>query len=250
VERLRRIYTHSPRLQRAIATATRSLRFGDGRIMFGPGRGLRLNPGGTSLSYLLGTTEREVQRFVARRLEPGMTAVDVGANVGYLALLMARRVGPTGMVHAFEPHPTFARVLRRNAVLNGFDWLRVWPISLGATEQDSFLADGDVPTNAHLADEGTPVHIAPLDALGISADLVKIDVEGSELDVLAGMEELIERRRPVIVCEVHATNAAVETFLLERRYDVGVLEAPGVSLRDAHWNAHGVGLPRLSNGYQ
>src|SRR5262245_6597666 len=61
-----------------------------------------------------GCWEWETYHFVEGWLRPGMTVVDVGANIGQYSLLASARVGAAGTVHAFEPHPGVYEVLRRN----------------------------------------------------------------------------------------------------------------------------------------
>ena len=73
-------------------------------------------------------------RNVLRR---GDTAIDIGANLGLVAVIMASVVGSSGTVHAFEPQPDLASLIMRSAVLNGFDHLHVHRMALG--NQDDCL---------------------------------------------------------------------------------------------------------------
>src|SRR5690242_341237 len=85
-----------PWLKRGFDLVANRIRNQDGTIRQGVGKGLRFNPGASSPGFLLGTTESGVQNALAALLKPGMTVLDVGANVGFLSVIAARLVGPTG----------------------------------------------------------------------------------------------------------------------------------------------------------
>lgn len=73
----------------------------------------------TEKDYWLGTYEPELQAALRELIQPGMVAYDVGANIGYISLIMARLVGPQGRVFAFEALPANLERLRNNLQLNG-----------------------------------------------------------------------------------------------------------------------------------
>lgn len=159
-------------------------------------------------------------------LRPGDVAIDVGANIGTLAIPMARQVGPTGRVHAFEPQAMMFRLLNANAALNAIEQLRLHPMALGAA--DGYLPlpplDYASPGNySALSFAATPpqptqstdsVPIRRLDDVLATIDrcrLLKVDVEGMEPAVLDGAAALIARHRPILYLEANqrATFAAV-----------------------------------------
>src|SRR5690606_6277225 len=138
-------------------------------------------------------------------VDPGMTVVDVGANVGMLSLAFARSVGALGKVYAFEAEPELQELLAKSFALNGVPWVELRRQAAG---REAGTATFHVsPISGHsslygLPDDEAPtarqitVEVASLDeVLGAvpAVDLVKIDVEGAELDVLAGMAKLIAR---------------------------------------------------------
>jgi FkbM family methyltransferase len=152
------------------------------------------------------------EAFYERFLEPGMVVFDVGAHVGRLADVFAGRVAPTGVVHAFEPGPSFDVLLTVGArhpnlrtehsavferpgtvVLNVYDEQHSsWSTLARRTLSDSGLAvapvmQADVPAVA--LDE----YCAQNDVEWI--DLLKIDVEGAELQVLRAASRLFADRR-------------------------------------------------------
>ncbi len=77
----------------------------DAVILRGAGQGLRFNVAGSHSAFILGNHEPEVQELLESVLRPGMTYYDVGANVGFFAIIAARLVGPSGHVVCFEPLP-------------------------------------------------------------------------------------------------------------------------------------------------
>lgn len=167
-------------------------------------------------SHLLldGYWEMWLTELLTRLVRPGMTVVDVGANLGYFTLLMADLVGPTGRVHAFEPNTDLARRMQQSVAINGFHDI--------ATVYEQALADGDgavllvVPTdepkNGHLlpadhpagndaATETRPMQTRRLDSYPelLRADLVKIDADTSELAIWQGMAGILRSDRPLTI---------------------------------------------------
>ena len=153
--------------------------------------------------------EKETTLLFERLIKPGMVIVDVGAHVGYYSLLAARLVGPAGKVYSFEPDPDNHSLLLKNIEYNGYHNIRVanYAISnrLGsATLYNTALDSGRHSIYQHgLPQRGTvTVDTMPMDTFlegegWPRIDLVKIDVEGAELDVLKGMEQLIGRSREI-----------------------------------------------------
>ncbi|WP_170921192.1 FkbM family methyltransferase [Enhydrobacter aerosaccus] len=163
-----------------------------------------------------GFWEMWLTQFLAHRVKPGMTAIDVGANFGYFTLLLGDAVGETGRVIAVEPNPDTAALLRETVLLNGHSTrTRVVPHALGARAGRDWLysPDGE-PKNATLVDkENLPggrtfeVSTFTLDEIALEyprVDLIKIDAEGGELNIVAGMQGLIARDHPIIVLEFNA----------------------------------------------
>jgi FkbM family methyltransferase len=160
----------------------------------------------------LGAFEREETRLVLRWLRPGMTVVDVGANVGYYALLAASRVGPRGRVFAVEPSPVAARRLERTIRENRLANVRLFPFALGERCGEASL--GEPPPDNHtpslLNSNGRGVMTVPIRTLddcleewqvdGI--DLLKVDIEGYEPFMLAGGRRALARGRVrALLCE-------------------------------------------------
>jgi FkbM family methyltransferase len=193
-------------------------------ISSGIGAGLRIGRQYASADYRLGTNELPVQDALHELLHPGGVFFDVGSNVGFFALLGAREVGPQGSVHAFEPVPRIAEAIRRNAALNGFENVHVHEVAVSDREGTAELLLAQHPGGATLSPADAPedivgrttVPVVALDQLVASGtvpvpDVVKIDVEGVEMEVLDGMAELLRTRRPALLCELDSAQPAVLT---------------------------------------
>lgn len=188
--------------------------------------------------WLQGRFESRTVRGCVALLRPGMTAIDVGANIGAYTLDLARAVGPGGTVIACEPtDAAFARLVANvEANSPASDCVRVRQMMLlGSIE--AALPDGvmsswplDPDAGVHPTMRGRLMStdnasVTTMDALareeGLErVDLVKLDVDGHECEVIDGSGEVLERHRPVIVSEIapHALEAAGRTIgeLLDR----------------------------------
>ena len=109
----------------AVGYVGRRLVAGEGTIKYGVGAGLRIDATGLAPGFVLGTSDPLEQAALAEHLKPGGVFYDIGANAGFFCLLAARVVGDRGRVYAFEPHPGFATLARKNAGLNEFGWVEV-----------------------------------------------------------------------------------------------------------------------------
>lgn len=157
-----------------------------------------------------GYWEMWLTEAVVASTKAGMTAVDIGANVGYFSLIMADLVGRTGRVHAFEANVEVAEKARKSALINGFgDVLTVHAQALGDGNGDGFVLV--VPPGqsggAYLAqpgESGDPAQTVTTRRLDdypelLDADVIKIDVEGAEEAVWRGMEGILARGRPMTI---------------------------------------------------
>jgi FkbM family methyltransferase len=174
---------------------------------------------GVQLALYLGVYERPTMRALERLVRRGATVIDIGANVGAHALTLAQAVGPAGIVVAVEPtDAAFAR-LERNRGLNPQIAERLRPVQAalvgpGETAPGEFYASWDLVGDGerHEVHRGTKRSAGRARALTLDAlvaeldlsrvDLLKIDVDGSELPVLRGATSVLARHRPAIVMEV------------------------------------------------
>ena len=168
--------------------------------------------------YWLGTYEPELQSALRELVPTGALIFDVGANIGYVSLLLAKAAGVNGNVIAFEALPSNAEQLRRNVALNGME-RRVKVVDRAVTQASGpvhFLVHasggmGKVAGSAGREDKYQSEVTVP----GISLDefvygqgnpppqVVKMDIEGGEVLALPGMRRVLAEARPLMLMELH-----------------------------------------------
>lgn len=219
--------------------------------------------------YWLGTYEPELQAALRQLIPTGAVIFDVGANIGYVSLLLAKAAGETGKVFAFEALPSNVEQLRRNVALNAMD-ARVSVIDRAVTQATGpvrFLvhASGGMGKVAGSAGRDDRVE-SEITVPGISLDgfvygegnpppqVVKMDIEGGEVLALPGMRRVLTEARPLMLMELHgpeSCRAAWET-LTAAGYEICWMR-PGYpvisSLEELGWKAYIVAkpLPTLRN---
>ncbi|NMG46342.1 FkbM family methyltransferase [Aromatoleum toluvorans] len=190
-----------------------------------------------TLSLLLyGEYSPREAAVLAAWLRPGDTAIDVGANLGALTLAMAHAVGEDGRVIAFEPQAAIHACLAQTLADSALTQVELQRRAVDASTGHARIPRLDPASAANfggvsLADdgEGDEVELVRLDDLDVAAcRLLKIDVEGRELDVLRGAVALIARCRPVIHVECDRPDrlAPLLAFLREQGYRVVRHEPP------------------------
>jgi FkbM family methyltransferase len=217
--RLRRI----PILGDLLSWASRQLVPSDtllwAQIQQGLAQGLwiRVNPR-TGHDVLQGIGEAAVQQALQQYLRPGMTFYDLGANIGFFSLIAARLIGPSGRVVSFEADPEIAARLRENLARNNFthavvEQKAVWsePTTVAFARVDSSVSPdrglGHVSTENSSTASTIQVEAVSLDqyvASHPSPDFLKCDVEGAELAVFQGAQNLLQNYRPILLVEMHS----------------------------------------------
>ena len=166
--------------------------------------------------FLQGVWEPEVTEYICPRMAIGMTMIDIGADIGYYTLFFARRVGKPRRVIAFEPSPSAREMLERNIRLNNYGNVTVCDFALFSRngwvilESPRELSRINPSKNSHVIN-GIEIQTRVFDECVSEfsihrMDLVKIDVEGAELDVLRGMRHALEKYHPALLVEVHPDN--------------------------------------------
>jgi len=153
--------------------------------------------------------EPEVAAALRRETRLGMTALDIGANVGAHTLLLASLVGSSGRVIAFEPTDYAWQKLQRNLSLNRMPWITAVKAALADRDLGGQCVDfrASWRTDGGRHDGESFVDFVRLDDWcaenGVTKiDLVKIDVDGNEYPAFAGARAILARSRPVVVMEV------------------------------------------------
>jgi FkbM family methyltransferase len=168
--------------------------------------------------FLTGTyySERHEAEMFRRCVRPEMIVLDVGANIGFYTLQAAIRVGPSGQVHAFEPVSKTYQLLRENVELNAFK--NVWTNRVAVQQEEGwvtvFCADDTQTGTSSLRCimRNFAAATEEVDAVSIDAyvqreglrrvDLVKLDIEGSELSALRGMRSLLAKGEVTVLVEM------------------------------------------------
>jgi FkbM family methyltransferase len=161
------------------------------------------------LYLLLPQREAAIYTAMRRLLRPGDTVVDAGANIGAFSVPAARAIGPTGTLIAIEMMPRTAARLRANLARNGVV-AEVVETALASVSGRSVTAKIDPARGgqatlalAHTLDRGETLTVVTrtldevLAAVGDIA-LLKLDIEGAELDALAGATAVLARTRTII----------------------------------------------------
>jgi FkbM family methyltransferase len=222
----------------------------------------------TEKDYWLGTYEVELQRAVRDLLSSGMCIYDVGANIGYVTLLLAKAAGESGRVVAFEALPVNVARLEKHVALNhlagrvtvvpGAVVDRAGPVrflvhpsssmgkvvgSAGREKMEAYLKEIEVPGLALDGYAFEPGHNPP--------QAIKMDIEGGEVLAIKGMDRILEEVRPLLLVELHGHEAAraVWESLVRHGYSVHRMQPrfPQVnSVAQLDWKAYIVGRPKTN----
>lgn len=219
--------------------------------------------------YWLGTYEPELQVALETLLEPGMIAYDVGANIGYISLLLAHHVGERGRVFAFEALPANLKRLRTNLELNQkLGLVEIIPAAVVDAERPvQFLvgpsngmgkAEGSAGRQGNIYRESLTVAGLSLDAFAyqqghLLPDVVKMDIEGGETMALPGMKRLLTAAHPLLLLELHGAQSAQIAWklLTEAGYRLCQMRPgfpPIASPEKLDWKAYLAAFP-LNDGY-
>ncbi len=199
------------------------------------------DPGISRSLILFGTREVDHKVIIEKVLKPGMRVFDIGANIGYYVLMERGLVGEDGEIIAIEPSPTNAKLLQKNLALNGYDQSNVTFVEGGVSDKPGVL-------NFHLAEmsnlhtfhpkgsaaeklTGEVIEVKTysmpelVDLYG-APDLLRMDVEGHEVDIFKGMLEDVEAGKyaPMICFEPHISCYNEEhdfAPILERLFKAG-----------------------------
>ncbi|MEM1255652.1 MAG: FkbM family methyltransferase [Cyanobacteria bacterium P01_H01_bin.21] len=211
----------------------------------GVGAGLQFHPDKSNPTFAQGTYELPIQKILAQYLKPGDVFYDIGANIGFFSTLAARLVEKSGHVYAFEPVSQNATRIRRNGELNQFSHIKVFEKAVSKNSGKGNLLLAQHSGGATLSTVGMPPDMTGLvqvDLISIDdwvnrkkvkpPSLVKIDVEGAELQVIQGMLDTIRMFKPILLYEVDASQLAVfqqkqkelDTYVRELGYQIVHIE--------------------------
>jgi FkbM family methyltransferase len=209
-------------------------------IAEGPMRGIKLAASQhTSHAHINGTYEREVQVAIDSMVRPGDICYDLGASIGYMTLLMARKAKH---VYSFEPAPHAANEMKAHLAANGFENVTIVPspVSDGVREVRFCLTDGAYGSAINDTETRWPVLQLQTTTLDLFAkdhpipDFLKMDVEGEEGRVLDAAQTLLAQRKTRICAEVHNREAAASVLGTLKRfgYTVTLLDGSPAKVPD------------------
>ena len=155
-----------------------------------------------------GTYEELEAKIMEEKIEMGNIVVDVGANIGLHTLNMARIVGNTGQVFAFEPDPSNFEILKKNVKINNYKNIILEQKAVGDKHGKATLYQSDNPINHRIfpqterATNQVQVELTNLDNYFDSdmidkINFIKIDVEGMEFGVLKGMKNILKNNKKI-----------------------------------------------------
>lgn len=215
-------------------------------------------------SRWLGTYEPELAAVVSELVKPGMVVYDVGANIGYVSLLLAHYTGKQGKVFAFEALPANQDRIRRNVALNQLDG-RIALVPKAVADHSgemTFLVHDSVGMGKLVGSAGRTdeTYLAEIRVPTLSLDefvfqqgnpapqVVKVDIEGGEVLALPGMKRVLDEARPILLLELHGPEServAWET-LASAGYTIHAMQPgyPRIETRDQlGWKAYLVAFP-------
>jgi FkbM family methyltransferase len=209
-----------------------------------------------------GRHEAFATELFKQSIQPGMTVLDIGAYLGEYALIAARAVGSGGKVYAFEPDPRNFEKLLQNIVVNGYTDIII-PIQKAVSDRAGsssfFLQDADPSNNSLFQPPGVSKRVTAecvvLDDFfleGNGFDIVKVDIEGAELNALLGMKSILSNTNGKITmfveCNPSALNAAEKSaqdlilFLRDLGFDIHLIDESNrrvASLNiDSNWSKY------------
>jgi FkbM family methyltransferase len=199
-------------------------------ILRGPLRGLwwSLASRGKVGRVITGTYEPEQTAVVRSVVGAGDVVLDIGAHAGYYSLLSSLLAGPSGAVWAFEPDPRNHAALQRHLRINRRSNVSAVRAAVADVRGVARFQAGHGSGTGKLSPHGpVEVEVIRLDDFcgerGIRPTVLKIDVEGAELEVLAGAPRLLERERPAILLSTHGPEL--------HRSAISLLQDAGYELR-------------------
>lgn len=160
-----------------------------------------------------GIREPESTKMIKKILKPGDIVVDIGANRGYYALMESRLVGKNGKVYAIEPVQDNINALKKNIELNNYPNIKVFQVAIGDKNTTTKMYISSF-SNWHSFINHKQKITSTIDIKVISLDnflkdkeypyFIRMDVEGYEYQILKGMKNVLERRKPLkLFIELH-----------------------------------------------
>ena len=209
-----------------------------------------------------GTRELDHKLILERELKKGMTVLDLGANIGYYAIMESKLIGDTGFIYALEPHPANVDLLKTNIQLNKISE-RIEVHQMGGSNKNGVEAlciSAESNLHSFLKDKNSSDETVDVPMVTIQEfrkgrkkiDFIRMDIEGYEVEVFEGLLPALDDEdfRPSILFETHRSKYTEEhtikqslKLMFEKGYKVKIIasnEGP-----DAKFSEHGYGADIL-----
>ena len=198
-----------------------------GTIKKGPLRGKKWILA-SGVRFVQGRYETDTVEILKQYIKPGQTVYDVGAHIGYLTIVMSELVGPEGKVVAFEPRPLNLIYLKKHLQKNNINNVRIIEAGVSDTAgAGKFDADHGTGTGRVSTDGSLDIELVTLDDLIASKQvpppsLIKMDIEGGEMEALPGAKILLTEYKPIIVLSTHGDKVhdVCKKFLANIGYNI------------------------------
>jgi len=201
-------------------------------VLQGELRGTKWVVGSSVFGCWLGSYEIDKQLALSKHLRRGGVFYDIGANVGFYSLLAARKLGPRGRVYAFEPLPANLRLLHRHLDLNRTANVIVHASAIAEQSGTAQFVVDDSSAQGSLGEHGElSVDVTSIDALladGLPPpDVIKMDIEGAEVDALRGAGQCLQQHRPLLFVATHGEDVHQQTLELLDDHGYSVMSIGG-----------------------
>jgi FkbM family methyltransferase len=170
------------------------------------GHKVYLDPNDSMYLFINEIYEPYETELISSIIKPGTVVLDIGANIGYHTLLFAKLVGQSGKVFAFEPSPANFRLLEKNVSVNGYSnvILEQKAVSNRNEKKKLYLNENAMMHTiykSHASLDSVEIDTISLDNYfrnyGGKIDFIKMDIEGSEITALEGMQTILQRQNDI-----------------------------------------------------
>ena len=175
--------------------------------------------------------EEDVNELILKSLSEGDVFIDVGSNIGYYSILAGKIVGEKGQIVAIEPIPDTVNVLNLNVKLNALKNIIVIPKAAWTNPSilNIYLPEGNYGWASAVkwyGNKSFTIEAVPLDDIAKkipAIKLLKIDVEGSEYQVLIGAKETLEKTKHIVL-ELSENSDEIQRMLEEAGFKIRKLK--------------------------
>ena len=184
--------------------------------------------------YFPGDYEADNYSFLEQQVKPGMDIIDIGAHIGLFSVCTAQLTGPKGNIICFEPTPGTFSILKETLRLNHCDNVTPVQAAVGATQGKTtfYISNAMAGCNSNslvlnkdkAKAEAYDVAITTIDAVcadyNLNPGLIKVDVEGAELDTLKGGVGTMKTARPMFIVGLHPAFIKIKGDNLKQIWDL------------------------------